>query len=101
VTEIEQQDVENRYYALLAKVDSLTDEDMHELRILLSHPTSNMRRPHILAASQLRLGLDLIDSIRRFDRASSDLVTTTNRLTIVAIGIAVVGLVIAIVSLVK
>ena len=71
----------NRLIALLSKEGTLRDEDVQELVSLWSHPTTNMVRPHIIGMFQGRMALEQIRFVRRFDRASGDLVATTNRLT--------------------
>jgi hypothetical protein len=72
---------ESRFYSLLTKADSLTDEEIVELRSVLQRSTAGMVRPHIIGMAQLRVALDLTESIRRFDRASGIMVETTNALT--------------------
>jgi hypothetical protein len=72
---------EARFYFLLNQPNALTDEEIGEFRGLMSKATFDMVRPHILQKSQLRVALDLMESIRRFDRASGSLVATTNSLT--------------------
>ena len=61
---------ENRFYSLLGQPNSLTDEEIKELRRLMSQSTFGMVRPHILQKAQLRVALDLMESIRCFNKAS-------------------------------
>lgn len=72
---------ESRFNSLLAKPTALTDEEIQEMRRFMAHPTSSMVRPHILGMAQLRVHLELVESIRSFDKASGRLVETTNKLT--------------------
>jgi len=72
---------EQHFYQLIGKRESLTDEDLQTLRDVLSRANFNMVRPHVFGKAQLRVDVDLIDSLRKFDRASAALVSTTNRLT--------------------
>lgn len=75
------QEKDNRFNALLAKEGALSNEDVQELLSLWSHPTNAMVRPHIIGMFQGRMALEQIRSIRLFDKASGDLVATTNKLT--------------------
>src|SRR5258708_32844718 len=75
------QERENRFYALLSQIAALSDEDIQELLALWSHPTNGMSRPLIIGMFQGRMALEQIRSIRLFDKASADLVATTNTLT--------------------
>ena len=91
---------ETRFYSLLDQPNPLTDEEIGELRCLMSQATFGMVRPHILQKAQLRVALDLMESIRRFDTASGSLVATTNRLTRWVLAIAVLAAILAFASVV-
>ena len=64
---------------LLAQPQPLTDEDLQKLRSLVS--VSLYLGPNQLQVAELRATVELLDSIRRFDKASGQLVVTTNLLT--------------------
>jgi hypothetical protein len=74
-------DREDRFYSLLNQPKRLEDNEIQELRELMSQSTFGMVRPHVLERAQLRVQLDLMESIRQFDKASGRLVETTNTLT--------------------
>ena len=74
-------DRENRFYALLNQPRRLDDSEIQELRELMAQSTFAMVRPQVLEKGQLRIQLDLMESIREFDKASGRLVETTNVLT--------------------
>ena len=100
------EDHEQRFYHLIGKREPLTDDDLQTLRDVLSRANFNMVRPHVLGKAQLRVDIDLIASLRSFDKASAALVTTTNKLTsrilwltVGAIFIGLVQIVIAVMSL--
>lgn len=86
---------EKRFYSILDQPNSLTDEEITELRRLMSQSTFGMVRPHILQKAQLRVALDLMESIRRFDKASGRLVATTNKLTRWVVVLAVLAAILA------
>jgi hypothetical protein len=94
----EEQDVANRFYALYSKPERLTDEELDTMRRLLAKPNAAMVRRHILAIAQLRIGIDLIESIRQFDEASGDLVRTTNKLTWWILGLTIIAAVLALIN---
>jgi Mg2+ and Co2+ transporter CorA len=71
---------QNRHYELMSQ-PTLSDADINEMCSLWSHPTNQMVRQHVLGLAQLRMDLELITSISRFDKASGNLIETTNRLT--------------------
>lgn len=81
-----------RMHKILTKEGEITDEEITELRKLIApafpggSTTSDL--PHF------RMNLELIAAIRSFDRASADLITTTNKLTkrILILTYVVVGL---------
>ena len=75
------QEKDNRFYDLLHQEGPLTDENIRELLSLWAHPTHGMVRPHIIGMFQGRMALEQIGSIRLFDKASGELVATTNKLT--------------------
>jgi hypothetical protein len=72
---------ESRFNELIAKPATLTDEEIQELREVISKCSANMVRDHVLNRAQLRLTIDLIDSLRKFDHSSANQVGTTNTLT--------------------
>lgn len=71
----------NHFLALLSKTDPLSDAEINELVLLWAEPANTMVHPHVIGMLHGRLALEQIRSIRTFDRASADLVQTTNRLT--------------------
>jgi hypothetical protein len=73
-------DQEQRFYELISQVEPLSDEQLHELRQCLNQSTFAMVRPHVLGKAQLRTSVDLIDAIRRFDKASGLMVERGNRI---------------------
>ena len=89
----------NRMFKILKKPGTLTDEELDELRKFFPQPGS----PVSIAQSNVadfRMNIELIAAIRTFDKASTNLVTTTNRLTqrilwltVVAVGIALIPVV--------
>jgi hypothetical protein len=73
-------DQEQRFYELISQVEPLSDEQLHEMRECLHDSTFAMVRLHILGKAQLRTGIDLIEAIRRFDKASGLMVERGNRI---------------------
>jgi hypothetical protein len=92
-----EQDKDNRFNAVLSQEEALSDENIQELLSLWSHPTHAMLRPHIIGMFQGRMALEQIRSIRLFDKASGELVATTNKLTwyisVLTLALAVVSIV--------
>lgn len=85
-----------RFIELLTKDDALTDVELREMRRLINQDA----RPHVQGMALIRTSLDGIEAIRGFDRASADLIKTTNRLnrwmlwfTILAVLIAIAALI--------
>lgn len=76
-----EQEQYNRFLFLLEKTSALSDEEINELVSLWAIPTNTMVLPHIVGMFHARLALEQIRSIRTFDRASSNLIVTTNKLT--------------------
>ena len=68
-----------RFDEILRQPHTLTDEELAELLTLIN--LAPYAHPQVQALVNLRMSLETIDSIRRFDKASAALVTTTNRLT--------------------
>jgi len=66
-----------RFIELLKKKDSLTDSELSELRGLIDQDA----RSHVQNMALMRASIDNIEAIRRFDKASADLINLTNRLT--------------------
>ena len=81
MTDSQSQVVTNRFNELIKQIYPFTDAELQELRVLLSKATNAIVRDHILGKAQLRTILDLIESIRKFDNVSTELIQTTNRLT--------------------
>ena len=82
----------NRTYKILTKEGSLTDEDITELRKLIGKV--GMTKTFYSDMANFRMNTELIAAIRTFDKASADLITTTNKLTnrILILTYVVVGL---------
>jgi hypothetical protein len=72
---------EQLFYDLIGKIEAFTDGDIQRLRDCLKHTNFNMLRNHVVGKAQLRVDVEAIESIRRFDEASGKLVQTTNSLT--------------------
>ena len=87
----EQRDKYNHFLDLLSKTDILSDQEIHELVSVWADPTNTMVRPHVIGMLQGRLALEQIESIRRFDKASGNLVETTNRLTRWIFGVTILA----------
>jgi len=85
----------SRLQELLAQPNAFADEELEELRKLVS--MSLYLGPNQLQVAELRATVELIDTIRRVDKASGALVNTTNVLTKrilwITIGAVFVGLV--------
>ena len=94
------QEKENHFYDLLRQGAALSDEDIQKLLSLWSDPTKDMVRPHITAMFQGRMALEQIRSIRLFDKASGDLVGTTNTLTRKILVLTVLVIILGVVDIV-
>jgi hypothetical protein len=80
---------EQRFYDLIGKVEPFTDDDLKAMRECLNKTNFNMLRNHVVGKAQLRVDVELIDSIRQFDKASgragaitADLAEKTRLLTV-------------------
>ena len=67
----EERDNENRFHALNNNVETLTDSELREYCRLLCNSTLNMVKERVLGKAQLRIQVELIRSIRQFDKAST------------------------------
>lgn len=90
--------IENRFNQLINTIEPMTNVELKECCQLLSRATPAMLHEHVLNKSQVRIEIELIRAIREFDRASADLVKTTNRLnsrlyalTWVMVGVGLLG----------
>jgi hypothetical protein len=68
---------EQRFYDLLGKQAPFTDEDLAAMRECLQHTNFNMLRNHVVAKAELRGSVELLDSIRKFDKASGQMAAVT------------------------
>ncbi len=68
---------QQKLFALLFRPAELTDDELRQLRGLISVDS----RDHIQGMAMIRASLDNIAAIRKFDKASAELVSTTNKLT--------------------
>ena len=90
-------DASNRTLEILKKEGEITDENIVELRRLVGQLASSMELFASATYSNVanfRMSMELIAAIRTFDKASADLITTTNKLTnrILILTYVVVGL---------
>lgn len=90
------QDVVNKVWAIFIQQKSFTSEELDFLRSNIERLAYYNDRTQSVA--QTRVAVELLDAIQRFDKASGELVTTTNKLTArilvltwVMIGIGVLG----------
>ena len=83
----------NRFTELIEQPQPLTDEDVSELRGMIKMLAYT--QSHVQPMALMRANLETIDSIRRFDRASGELVSTTNLLTEKVRKLTVLGVVFA------
>ncbi len=72
-------DIETFFNDTFSKSEALTEKDIQSVRNRLHEAPYAMMTT--IQRAQFRSALELIDSIRRFDEASGELVTTTNILT--------------------
>ena len=90
-------DPDNRMLKIIKQEAEITDENLSELRRLLSQLPSGTQSffagPNSNVAA-FRMNIELIAAIRSFDQASANLITTTNKLTnrILILTYVVVGL---------
>lgn len=90
-------DSDGRMLEIIKKDAEITDKDLSELRGLLSQLTSAAQSFFAGSYSNVaafRMNVELIAAIRSFDKASANLITTTNTLTrrIVCLTYVVIGL---------
>ena len=78
-----------RLQDLLVKDSPYSESELTELRTLAIQ-TFFLPNKHSFALP-LRSAVEVIDSIRRFDKASADLIETTNRLTRWILGLTVLA----------
>jgi hypothetical protein len=90
----------NHFLALLRKEGTLSDEDIQELVSSWSKSSNAMVRPHIIGMFHGRLALEQIRSIRLFDKASGELVATTNKLTTLILVLTCLAVVVGIANVV-
>ncbi len=88
---MDEQQKYNRLLELLSRTGPLTDEELGELMLVWADPPNAAVRPHMIGMFQGRMVLELIRSLRTFDRASRDLVRVTNRLTRWILGLAILA----------
>ena len=65
----------------------LTDSEIREMRSL----NRSISKGHVQGMAIIRTNLDLIESIARFDKASADLIKTTNKLTRIILGLTILA----------
>jgi hypothetical protein len=71
---------EQRFYDLVGKQGPFTDEDLATMRECLQNTNFNMLRNHVVGKAELRCNVELLDSIRKFDKASGQMAAATNDL---------------------
>jgi hypothetical protein len=86
----------NRLIELLRKDDALTDVELREMRRL----NNQEAKSHVQGMALIRMSLDGIEAIRGFDRASADLIKTTNRLTRWMLWFTILAVLIAVAALI-
>lgn len=87
------EDDERKFFALLDKLTEYSDDDIAELWRLSPHV--RVLSLEYQALAHLRASLVTISAIRRFDKASADLINTTNRLTKWVLGLTLLGVLFA------
>jgi hypothetical protein len=93
----EQQIMNNRVQELVKKTSEWTDNELSELRRLMDGLA--VGGGVIQALAQFRTNVELIAAIRKFDKASGELVETTNKLTRNGLWMSGAALMIALASL--
>lgn len=92
-----------KFVELLRKQDAYSEDEIQELRRLCfaMAEQNDYRR-----VAEFRASIELIDSVRKFDKASGELVSKTNKLTAriilltyIAMGIGVLQLIETVISL--
>lgn len=83
-----------RLQQLIVQPSAYSAEELDELRQLGIH-CLHLPNQHI-AAMQIRSSVEIVDAIRRFDKASADLVAATNRLTRWILGLTVAAVLIGV-----
>ena len=76
-----------RFIELITQDADLSDDEVREMRRLTKHDS----RQHVQGMAAIRTSLDNIMAIRRFDKASANLINTTNRLTKWVLGLTILG----------
>jgi hypothetical protein len=95
---VEQQDIANRFADLIRKQGPFSDEDVETMRDLVSKMNFSITQNYVVERAQLRTEIELIDSIRQFDKASGDLVGITNKLTWWILGFTILASVLALIN---
>jgi hypothetical protein len=89
-------DAGNRMHEIFKKEGEMTDEEIAELRRLIANSGSltGIFSGSFSNVANIRMNIELIAAIRSFDKASANLITTTNKLTkrILILTYVVVGL---------
>jgi hypothetical protein len=68
------------------------------MRELLSKVDFYIAPSYVVEKAQLRSSIELIDPIRQFDKASSDVVGVTNRLTRWILALTIIAIVLALIN---
>jgi hypothetical protein len=77
---------------------SFSEEDIESMRELLSKVDFYIAPSYVVEKAQLRSSIELIDPIRQFDKASSDVVGVTNRLTRWILALTIIAIVLALIN---
>ena len=88
---------QTRLFELLGKPSEYTNDELAELR--RASPTIRGTGEDDRAVAVFRAAVETIASIRRFDNASAQLISTTNRLTIIILVLAALQIIVGIISL--
>src|ERR1035438_10044038 len=80
----------NKLWEMISNIEPFTDERLAEIRQAL--PGMNTLGISSADYASLRVSIELLASLRRFDQTSGDLVTTTNLLTATGLRLNKIGL---------
>jgi hypothetical protein len=75
--EEEKQQAINRFVEILKNDTPFTDDELREMRRAVNYVSMS----HVQGMALIRGSLDTIEAVRTFDRASAQLIETTNTLT--------------------
>ena len=100
-----QEDAFKRFSEITTKREPLTDADLADLRVV-SGAAYVGGSSQLIATAQLKATIELIVAIKKFDQTSTELISTTNKLTTriytltwVAVGLGALQIILAVVTL--